>query len=177
MLHTQSGLVKNYDCIDSHHLNVTENCFEDCKDACVSISFNTDTSLSKWPQPSQYDSFYEQIIAPRPFADKFRSLFDKSGFVDKKDKAQMMDDHFLYIEFVMDWSTPYFEMVEVPRYTLFSMLGSLGGGLNWLTGITVLVFIELLESCINIGKRCLNGEKVGNEKATKEGATFRSEQY
>ena len=75
-----------------------------------------------------------------------------------KDKTQMMEDNFAAIVFTMDHSAPYFEMVEVPRYTLSSMLGSLGG-LNWLTGITVLVFSELLESFINIGKRCFEKKK------------------
>ena len=63
----------------------------------------------------------------------------------------------------MDWSTPYFEMVEIPRYTISTMLGNLGGGLNLLIGITLLVFVELLESCINIGKRCLKGNKSKKE--------------
>ena len=76
----------------------------------------------------------------------------------------MMENNFLYVEFNIDWSTPYFEMVEIPRYTISSMLGNLGGGLNLLTGITLLVFVELLESCINIGKRCLKGIKSKKEK-------------
>ena len=77
--HSQSQLLRDIDCIETHYLNVTEHCFKQCKDACISSAYTTEATLSKWPQPSQYGSFYEQIIAPRAFADKFKPLFDRNN--------------------------------------------------------------------------------------------------
>ena len=154
------------ECRATHYKNVQKNCHQECKDSCKSTSYITEATVSKWPLPFQYNSFYEQIIAPRSFADKFKA---KNNSVETRDQKlkQMIEDNFLYVGFNLDRSAPYFEMEEVPKYTLASMLGSLGGGLNWLTGITILLFIELVESCIRVGKRCLEHNNKNTGRAEK----------
>ena len=39
------------------------------------------------------------------------------------------------------------EHLQVLKHTLFSFLGTLGGALNLWTGITVVVFVEIIEYC------------------------------
>ena len=68
-------------------------------------------------------------------------------------KRQLIQDNFVKLEFTRDFNG-HVELVEVPMYSNFSLVGTLGGGLNLWTGITVLFFVELLEMMINIVKRC-----------------------
>ena len=51
--------------------------------------------------------------------------------------------------FYLDYQS-YLESVEVPKYTLFSFLGTLGGALNLWTGITVVVIVEIIEAVVNV---------------------------
>ena len=58
----------------------------------------------------------------------------------------------------------YKEYKEVPLHSLSSLIGTLGGGLNLWTGITVLLFVEIVETMIKI----LKGIGVRNNRDNNE---------
>ena len=64
-------------------------------------------------------------------------------------RRQLIKNNFVKIDFVLDF-TSFLEFTEVPKYSLFSFLGTFGGSLNLWTGITVVVVIEIIETMINI---------------------------
>ena len=63
------------------------------------------------------------------------------------DALRLIDENFVKIDFYLDYQS-YLESVEVPKYTVFSFLGTLGGVLNLWTGITVVV--EIIEAVVNV---------------------------
>ena len=78
-------------------------------------------------------------------------------------KSKLIEENFVQVEFVPQYLV-YLELIEVPRYTISSMVGTLGGGLNLWTGVTVLVFIEICETFMRIVKRACGGNKTDENK-------------
>ena len=68
-------------------------------------------------------------------------------------KKQLVEDNFLKIDFTLSVKA-FREFVEVPEFSLFAFLGSLGGILNLWTGITLVVFVEFIEIIFNIIFTC-----------------------
>ena len=166
---TLYSLYDKHMCIVKHHTSLYDDCFETCQYRCVATKYMTEATYSKWPLPSQYDSFYDQVISPSPLATKFQDVFKNSSDPNKREnqdyKRQAIDDNFEHIQFILD-SRGYLEFTEVPINTIFSLIGLLGGSLNLWTGITALVFVELLETCINVIKRLLVRKDTDNKTKT-----------
>ena len=70
-------------------------------------------------------------------------------------KKQLIEENFVKIDFVLD-NSAFLEHTEVPKYSIFSFIGTLGGALNLWTDITVVVIIEILETMFNIIGSCIS---------------------
>ena len=123
----------------------------------METKYYTDATTSQWPLINQYNSFWEKVIAPSSFATKFETLLNRcenESMISKEIyKRQLIQDNFVKLEFTLDLNG-HVELVEVPMYSIFSVVGTLGGTLNLWNGITVLFFVELMKMMINIVKRC-----------------------
>ena len=145
-----SILYQRHLCVVSHHTNLYDECFKSCQYRCATTKYTTQATYSKWPAPSQYDSFYEQVIVHSSVANHFQDVFenrsdgDSINVKERNYKRQLIDDNFVHIQFIMD-IRGYLEYTEVPICSISSLIGVLGGSLNLWTAITVFVFIELLE--------------------------------
>ena len=143
----QADLLRNQRCSSRVKKSLTKECSY-CKHACSEVKYKTLVSYTKWPLPQQYTSLYHRVIKSKPYSDKFRIL-SQTNSSRLHDARHLVEDNFVKINFILD-STHYYELKEVPKYTLFSFLGTLGGAFNLWTGITVVVVIEILETIINI---------------------------
>ena len=144
---SQADFLRNHRCSRRVKKSLTKECSY-CKHACSEVKYKTLVSYTKWPLPQQYTALYHRVIKSKPYSDKFKILL-KHNSSRLHDARHLMEDNFVKINFILD-STHYYELKEVPKYTVFSFLGTLGGVLNLWTGITVVVVIEILETIINI---------------------------
>ena len=144
---TQADLLRNQRCSSRVKKSLIKECSY-CKHACSEVKYKTLVSYTKWPLPQQYTALYHRVINSKPYSDKFKIL-SKTNTSRLCDARYLVEDNFVKINFILD-STHYYELKEVPKYTVFSFLGTLGGALNLWTGITVVVVIEILETIINI---------------------------
>ena len=121
-----------------------------CNDRCEDVDYITTVSHTKWPLPYQYRSFYQELISDKPYSHRFLKIEEETAeSPPSSDTLRLIDENFVKIDFNLDYQS-YLESVEVPKYTLFSFLGTLGGALNLWTGITVVVVVEIIEALINI---------------------------
>ena len=123
-----------------------------CKHSCSEIKYTKEVSYTKWPLPHQYPSFYRKLIRSKSYASRFApegENLTKRGFTDFSSKKDLFNENFVKINFEIDEGT-YLEFQEIPKYTLSSFLGTLGGVLNLWTGITVVVVVEIIEVVVNM---------------------------
>ena len=122
----------------------------------------------------QYNSFHKELIQGRSFASKFVHLFPGNRSVPGApyepqprpqtlhqftvpervlalERKSFISENFAKLKFPLD-TLFYMEYKEVPLHSLSSLTGTLGGGLNLWTGITVLVFVEITETVMRILK-------------------------
>ena len=150
-------LIKYQDCANRTIGAMTYQCSDTCWLGCSETRYHTQPSYSRWPIPYQSESFFRNLVESKPYSKMFDILSEP--FSNDRDelrillkswlKRQLIEENFVKIDFVLDF-TSYVEFTEVPKYSLFSFLGTLGGVLNLWTGITVVVFIEIIETMINI---------------------------
>ena len=149
----QSEVLKSYGCSLKAYGKIVVECTSSCAQHCSETRYKTQVSYSKWPIPHQYASFYNKLIASKSYSKRFHLLSDSntnvSDDVTKLLKRQLVEDNFVKIVFDLS-NESYQEFVEVPKYSLFSFIGALGGALNLWTGITAIVAIEILETLMNL---------------------------
>ena len=168
-------ILDKFNCIRSAYHKLTKKCYNTCQYKCVSTSYHTEATYSHWPLSYQHRSFYRQYIEGSSFAGRFDHLFqdDDSDNVNitarlnRLERELLIRQSFVLLSFKGDF-LKYLEYVEVPRYTLTSLIGTLGGSLNLWTGITVLAFIEVIEVAVRIIKNLFEGRmNAKNEVNTK----------
>ena len=136
---------------------ISTECNLRCKQSCSDVKYLTEVSYTKWPLSHQYESFYDKLIKTKRFAEKFERLRSEVSSDNVKSEnvlnrlllRQLVEDNFVKIDFVIN-NRDYHEFTEVPKYSPFSFLGTLGGALNLWTGITVVVVMEMIELILNI---------------------------
>ena len=151
---SQSELLQYLKCKNQVPKMVEEKCI--CAQPCSEVHYTFEISNTKWPLTSHYASFYNKLIKQKHFSMKFSSMSDTNKTVSLKMK-QLVKNNFVKIVL-----KPTFEVIhgkiEVPKYSLFSFIGNLGGCLNLWTGITVVVLVEILQVLIYVFQMCFTSE-------------------
>ena len=149
----QTKLLENYLCENDakKRMMEQEECSQ-CEHSCSEIKYTKEVSYTKWPLPHQYSSFYSKLIKSKSYGNRFApegEILTKTGSTDFSSKKDLFNENFVKINFEIKEGA-YLEFQEVPKYTLFSFLGTLGGALNLWTGITVVVIVEIIEAVVNM---------------------------
>ena len=161
----QERLLQLQKCVMKSRKSVVKECTSKCRQRCSEIKYIQETSYTKWPLPHQFHSFYETLLKSKPYSKLFEvvSNFNENNTMNfskpilKLLQRQLINDNFVRIDFLIN-NKVYHEFTEVPKYTTFSFIGTLGGALNLWTGITVVVMIEICELLMNI-VMSLNGPR------------------
>ena len=144
----QSSLIENSKCI--HGVTpIAAAKSSRCAEKCSEFKFSGDPSYTTWPLPYQYSSFYRQFVENKPYEQRFRQALNETGCSSQSKIKELIKENFVKIDFSLNTKT-YLEFQEVPKYTVFSFVGTLGGALNLWTGITAVVVIEIIEAVVNI---------------------------
>ena len=147
---TLSELAENLICLRKFLGIDHEKCYVWCHKKCSEVVYSTRASSSQWPL--QFKSFFKHVMefgnysritdAISQINNKFNSTDDR--LVADQLQKRLIEENFAKIDFVMS-SDVNFMYEEVPKYSLFSFIGTVGGALNLWTGITVVVALEIIE--------------------------------
>ena len=126
---TRAELYERYLCYQSALYISHRGCYSACPHRCVTTQYRTEATSARWPLPFQYDSFYKKVIADRSFSSRFSPLFERNNsgdndLIDKVNdlyKSKLIEENFVQVEFVPQYLV-YLELIEVPRYTISSMV-------------------------------------------------------
>ncbi len=145
-----SKLIENALCHNKLPSLAARNC--NCPQPCSEVQYKFEVSLTKWPAIQHYPSFYNKLIKHRYFANIFSSMSDTNKTT-SFEMVQLVENNFVRIVFKPQFQVTL-EQQEVPKYSPFSFIGTLGGSLNLWTGITVVVFVEIFQLFIGLLQIC-----------------------
>lgn len=148
----QSKLLENAKCQNQIPRRVAKHC--DCPQPCSEVNYRFEVSHTKWPLKQHYASFYNTLIKHKSFAQIFSSMLDANKSLEM---IHLVENNFVRIVL-----KPKFDVTlkqqEIPKYSLFSFIGTFGGCLNLWTGITVVVLVEILQLMMNLLQMCCTRE-------------------
>ena len=148
-------------CLYDHSAGILGQCQRKCQTACYWRDFVQEVSSANWPQNAYHDAFYEKYVTngalKSRFAETEKSLSKnntecncQNDLDDKIRKANLIKSNFLKLSTHLEKFRVGL-MEDTPKYTAASVISQLGGLLNLWSGITVYLFVELLELGIRLG--------------------------
>ena len=160
-------LFKKVDC--SERLKSIGNiyCSQKCKEPCKEIKYDLFSSSTRWPLPSQTGTFYTRFIKNKSFEHQFSHKEDIYKRIAAGDKSvseserfyalRIIEDNFASVVVYMS-SMYYTHLKDEAKLGIAALFSQLGGSLNLWSGITVLVFVEIIDFII----RLRDGSKTEN---------------
>ena len=142
-------------------------CDQLCPNHCESTSYTSSVSHAKWPLDTTLaESFYQEIIAGKPYAWKFNQLLEKpkgndsfSDYMLHLQQQGLIRNNFLSVNVRMS-NRMYTYYEDQPKYSVLSLAAQFGGALNLWAGITMVLLIELCELLLKL----VGCEKSSNKK-------------
>ena len=137
-----------------------------CAPSCNDIHYETQFLTAPWPVLEQTLPFYALNIKNRSYADMFGiygeilTEQEVNGSTVAREmllKQDIIQRNFARIQIKLDFSKIYIYK-DVPTFTFTSFVSSLGGLLNLYSGISCVVFIEIIDLFYNILAKYLSVE-------------------
>lgn len=171
-------LVKNMSCMYDVRENFVESCADEkCLHACKETTFFVTSSAAQWPQPLETIPFY--YIYMKGTSTIHQSFLDEYDYSDQKPfnetDSEDLDRLFYFIRqrftkltlfFPSETYTEYADHIKTSPSQLLSQVGAL---LNFWTGITVLLFVELADCVLkmmNQWSQKRREDRLGRDKNT-----------
>ena len=146
-------IINNVICRDRSMKMRLEDCLDTCRLACHEIQYGIEVQTSTWPMPSNYATFYDQIIANKSYESSFSELKDVlegncAGDLDCEMKfsraSRKIQANFAKVSCHLT-DHKFFLLKDVRKIVVSELLSQLGGTLNLWSGITVVVVLEVCE--------------------------------
>ena len=137
----------------------TETCTTDSKLPCREHQYPVQTSLTAWPALSHgFESFYSDYILRKPGSDMFESVRQyiqrNCSNLSECGLLQQQADNLIrrnYLKFSFYLRDNYYTITdEQPKLQLLELFSQVGSILNLWSGITMIVFVELVELCYRL---------------------------
>ncbi len=173
-------LIKNMTCMTNIRNTFESICLETCPVECKTDEFSLTSSDAQWPDPMQATSFYRSFIEGTSVEDSFfeiydystNNMFNESSPLHLNNLYTFILRHFTKVNIFFPSDT-YFVLEENAKSTFSQVLSQVASILNFWTGVTVLVFVEMLDCLLNICHQsgCLGREHreiTGKEKSNKK---------
>ena len=123
--------------------HICNNCSFPCSEEIYALS----TSQSHWPKEYDMHKFHKEYIAGRPYEDKF---IDAARWK-QSPQTELARTNFLRFS-VYHGNYRYNIYTEKAKISLSNFMSQLGGALNLWSGITIIVFMELIDLIYQIIK-------------------------
>ena len=154
-------LLRFEQCLYDQSVRIMAHCQQECQTACYRREFDQQVSSANWPLNAFHNPFYERYVTngvlKRRFSQAEISLSknsigskNQSDLDDKIQKANLIKSNFLKLSTDLH-SFRVGIMEDTAKYNVASLMSQLGGLLNLWSGITVYLFVELLELGIRLG--------------------------
>ena len=158
-------LFKKADCSERVKGAGALHCSKECKEPCKEIKYRLFTSYTRWPLPSQTGTFYTNFIKNKPFEYQYNhkeKIYERlaagDDSVSESDRfyaLKLIEDNFASVS-VFSGSLYYTHLKDEPKLGIAALFSQLGGSLNLWSGITVLIFAEIIDLVIRL---TLNSKK------------------
>ena len=153
-------LVRFEGCLFDRSVDIMAHCRQDCQTACHWRDFDQQVSSANWPLKAFHDAFYDRYVTNGTLKSRFvkseESLSKNNtgcnsqcDMDDKIRKANLIQSNFLKLSTHIH-NFRVGRMEDTPKYNIASLMSQLGGLLNLWSGITVYLFVELLELGIRL---------------------------
>ena len=165
------GLAKiksNRDCVEITRLKSLAFCSRDvCQAPCHENTWVRTTHSSKWPNLHQIHAFLASVLKNEHFS--YQLDLSSSDFTVLRD---FVENNFLQIRYSLD-DDRYLSINDRPAMTSVDLFSAIGGTLNLWTGITVFLFIEILElilhMCREMGRSKVDPKREQSDNLTTGG--------
>lgn len=130
-------------------------CHGKCREPCEEIRYQVFPTSSKWPMMSQFGEFYKTITGDPYIKEKYQLYEYIFNALSKGENEALTDfelttafrvirEHFAQVNIFLRDS--YYSIYEdKPKTTFAECLSQLGGTLNLWSGITVMIWIEVID--------------------------------
>ena len=155
-------LFKKADCSERVKGAGALHCQKECWEPCKEIKYKLSTSYTRWPLPSQTGTFYTKFIKNKPFeyqynhkAEIYKRLAAGDDSVSESDRfyaLKLIEDNFASVS-MYSYSLYYTHFKDEPKLGIAALFSQLGGSLNLWSGITVLIFVEIIDLVIRLKQK------------------------
>ncbi len=134
---------------------VMPSCLQSCPLTCKELFYPIKMSQSTWPQRPLQPSFYNHYIKNHVFEWRFANVsFQKrtkevDTFSSYSHDASIVRENFLKVTFYLG-DNKYLSLEDSPKVTSSNLISQLGGSLNLWSGITMILFVEIIEFMIRV---------------------------
>ena len=170
-------------CMHQHEHEQVARCANTSKLECTQTIISSDLSGYAWPRDLEQLSFYDKHINKQPFDQHFkafyqdvRNLLDNQNVAEAKKKLlsyNPIKQNFLKVT-IEERSYVSSKVEDVPKWSLTTLLGQVGGNLNLWAGISIVVLVELLVLGIKLLIKCHKNRKRSEER---EGIRYRLQSH
>ena len=137
-------------CMHDTRTRLAVTCGKSCDPLCTERTYNVQPSKSKWPIGIGMGTFYKKYIYKKPYSHRFHNMTSWMN----NPQTDMVNKNFIYL-YVHSSDTLIHVYSEVATITLSNFLSRLGGSLNLWSGITIIVFMEVIEMFYKIAVNTL----------------------
>lgn len=154
-------MVKNMTCMNNVRRNFVDVCRVKCANACQQITFSVISSAAQWPEPMESIPFYKTYIKNMAIQqsffeefqyDKENKRFNESSHSDLENLFYFIRQRFTKVKIYFPSET-YREYADHTKTSSAQLLSQVGAILNFWTGITVLLFVELADCFLKISNQ------------------------
>ena len=113
-------------------------------------------SFAEWPSDIFHGDFYDMYIAGRPYEDRYAALRSDLQTMEQLVKKNFLSAHIIGQVNVQEYR-------DTPKLTRASFYSQLGATMNLWAGITVVVFVEMIELFYDaVYRKCETNKRVHN---------------
>ena len=151
-------------------------CYESCHRPCRAFMHVPRMSSAHWPPDPFSPDFYNTFIKDKPYNEMYRGLQERFGtYFDHSEISDLVGDveiinnlekNFLRVDVQMN-NIDVILYKDVATLSLATLISNMGGTLNLFAGITIVLFIEIIDMlilCFCDQKRGADDADVVNEK-------------
>ncbi len=161
-------------CLRSTNTGLNGICFKRCTPACLQTTYRTTLSSALWPLRAFQEAFFKRYIVNGPLKDKFDKKVEElqgddaaqNTTCDKSERKEtLIRTNFLKLSTKLQTlDTIIYE--DTVLYSISGIMSQMGGLLNLWSGITIYLFVEIVEFMIRVVTSWLdcNKAKVQSEK-------------
>ena len=156
---SKEELFKKMDCSESVKGAGAVHCTKKCNEPCKEIKYTLFSSTTRWPLPSQTGTFYTNFIKNKTFEKQYSDkehIYKKIANGDKSVSElerffalRIIEDNFASVYVYVD-SLYYTHLKDEAKLSIAALFSQLGGSLNIWSGITVLIFVEIIDLIIRL---------------------------